>query len=360
MTKIPALIGTTARYNALGTDNTGNVLHAIAARNLLQDHVEFPTSREWTPEDLEKIEGHSHIVIVMANAVRLGRDTNPLAPHHEIMRRNIERTTRPVVVFGLGAQAPYGGETSYRTPPETLNLLKVISERSRRIAVRGEFTADTLRIMGIDNPEVIGCQSCFLSREPEFPHDLVNLAPERTKAVFNYTSMMTEKKLIKTAVENGLDMVGQIEVYEAHAKEGVPYDLGKDVKKFQDMLAYFGISEEQYAAYCRLHFSRFADLDTWLKHMRQYRFSFGTRFHGNMFALQAGTPSLWVVHDERTRELCKFLNLPQISLEKALELNDVGKLREKVDYSEFLKTYPERYRRLKAYVQDAGLAHRLN
>lgn len=359
MTQVPALIGTTARYNALGSDNTGNVLHAVAARNLLQGYVEFPTSREWTPEDVEKIEGHSHIVIVMANAVRLGRETNSLAVHHETMRRNIEKTTRRVVVFGLGAQSPHGGETSYKTAPETLKLLKVISERSRRIAVRGEFTADTLRVLGIDNPEVIGCQSCFLSREPDFPHDLINLAPERTKVVFNYTSMIAEKKLIKTAVESELDMIGQIEVYEAHAKVGVPHDLGKDMKKFTDMLSFIGISEEQYAAYCRAHFFRFADVDTWLNHMRQYNFSFGTRFHGNMFALQAGTPSLWIVHDERTRELCNFLKLPQVSLETALELGDARKLRERVDYGDFLKAYSERYRRLKAYIQDAGLAHRL-
>lgn len=32
-------------------------------------------------------------------------------------------------------------------------------------------------------------------------------------------------------------------------------------------------------------------------------FAWGTRFHGNMAALQNGVPALWVNHDSRTREL---------------------------------------------------------
>jgi hypothetical protein len=112
------------------------------------------------------VEGHSHIIIIMANTVRPGEEVNSLLPHQEVMRRNIEKATRPVVVFGLGAQAAFGKEVRYAAPESTTRLLRVISERSPRIAVRGKFTADALRRLSINNPEVIGCQSCFLSKEP--------------------------------------------------------------------------------------------------------------------------------------------------------------------------------------------------
>jgi hypothetical protein len=356
MNQIPALIGTTTTYRALGTDNVGNVLHAVAARRLLQEYKEFPTSREWTPQEVERVEMHSHIVIVMANALRLGREVTSLSPHHDVMRKNIEKTTRPVVVFGLGAQAVLDKDVSYKAPESTLKLLKVISERSRRIAVRGDFTADVLRRLGINNPEVIGCQTCFMSLRPEFPFDLASKGTEAKQVAFNYTSALVEGPLIQQALQNGFDMIGQQEIYEAHAKEGIEYEANPKIQKF---LKNFDISEETYKAYCRKHFHVFVDTDRWLSHMTKYDFVFGTRFHGNSFALQAGVPTLWLVHDERTRELCNHLKLPQIALADALEWKNVQRFREAADYSEFLKVYPERYRRLKSYVEDAGLLHRL-
>jgi hypothetical protein len=356
MSGIPALIGTTPNYRPLGPDNLGNVLHAVAGRRLLQGYTEFATSREWSPEELERVESHSHIVIIMANAVRLGEEVNSLSPHHEVMRQNIEKTTRPVVVFGLGAQAAFGKEVKYTAPESTMRLLRVISERSRRIAVRGEFTADALRRLGINNPEVIGCQSCFLSRKPEFPFDMTREIDRSSKIAFSYTSSIVEEDLIKSAVDNGFDMIGQQEIYEAHAKAGVEYPVNQKMERFFQSS---GITADRYNAYCREHFHAFADMDQWLSHMKQYGFMFGTRFHGNSFALQAGVPTLWLVHDERTRELCNYLKLPFMALRDALKLKDVRQFMDAVDYSEFLKVYPQRYRKLKSYIEDAGLSHRL-
>ncbi|MBI0434291.1 polysaccharide pyruvyl transferase family protein [Roseomonas sp. KE0001] len=357
MGAFPAVIGTTSKYRSLGTDNVGNVLHAVAGRRLLQRYTEFPTSREWTDDELERVESHSHIVIIMANAVRLGAKESALEPHHEIMRRNIERTTRPVVVFGLGAQAAAMQDAQYSAPPGTLRLLKVVSERSRRIAVRGEFTADALRRLGINNPEVIGCQSCFLSREGEFPFPITDAVDATGTISFNYTSSRVEKRLIQFAVSQGYDMIGQLERFEAHAREGLDFELTSGM---QSLLMFLGMTADQYRAYCREHFHVFNELDPWLAHMKRYSFSMGSRFHGNMMALQAGIPALWLVHDERTRELCDFLKLPHVELHKALEWNRLEDFIEVADYGPFLKAYPERYRRLKAYVEDAGLPHTLN
>jgi hypothetical protein len=65
------------------------------------------------------------------------------------------------------------------------------------------------------------------------------------------------------------------------------------------------------------------DVDAWIEDMRHYPFVVGTRFHGTMAALHAGTPAVCVTHDSRTSEMCDFLNIPSVDIvrfnEKTLE-----------------------------------------
>ena len=60
-------------------------------------------------------------------------------------------------------------------------------------------------------------------------------------------------------------------------------------------------------------------VDQWLEDSSKYDFSIGLRLHGNMVAWQSGTPSLWIYHDARTRELVETMELPRISIEDFLE-----------------------------------------
>ncbi|WP_439594754.1 polysaccharide pyruvyl transferase family protein [Falsiroseomonas sp.] len=356
MSGIPGVIGTGTVYRPLRSDNTGNILHAVAARRLLQSHVDLPTIRPWTDKDLEKARGVSHIVLVMANAIRLGSTQNSLSAFHDIMAQNIARTDQPIVVFGLGAQAASESEVNMTIPEPTLRLLRMIAERSNRIAVRGAFTAEVLEKLGIKTAAVVGCQSCFLSLSPNFPHAMTRPLKEGSQIAFNYTSISREAPLVKWAFERGFDMIGQQESHEEFLQADQPPPADAKMERF---FSAQGISPESYAAYCKAHFRKFFDLDTWLAHMARYDFSTGSRFHGNMFALQAGVPALWLRHDRRTQELCDHLKLPSMPLEEAMRIRDAASLRAAVDYSDFLAAYPARYALFKAYVEESGLPHRL-
>ncbi|MBP0495283.1 polysaccharide pyruvyl transferase family protein [Pararoseomonas indoligenes] len=357
MPGIPGVIGTGTVYRPLRPDNTGNLLHAVAARRLLQDHVELPTGRAWTEREVERAQGLSHIVVVMANAIRLGSTQNGLSPFHEVMAGNLSRVDRPVVVFGLGAQAPSGAEGGTTIPEATLRLLRIIAERSRRIAVRGRFTAEVLERFGIGNAAVVGCQSCFLSRAPSFPHSLDRPLTGEGRIAFNYTSINREGPLVRWAVGSGFDMIGQQEGYEEAIQAGAEPPVDPRMERF---FRTQGLTAEAYATYCRERFRKFFDTDRWLDHLWPYAFSTGTRFHGNMFALQAGVPALWLIHDRRTQELCEHLGLPAVMLEKAMKVRDIAALRAMADPSGFLAGYPARYALFKEYVEEAGLPHRLS
>ena len=70
--RIPAVIGIEP-WSWPGDDNSGNMIHAAAARRILGKYKEFKPALQWTDEQIEKLRAeHSHIVYITANLIRLG------------------------------------------------------------------------------------------------------------------------------------------------------------------------------------------------------------------------------------------------------------------------------------------------
>ena len=171
---------------------------------------------------------HSHIVYITANLIRLGvpRDhpsIKELIASHVTLASNIERAALPVVVFGLGSQAPLAGPYEFNPASETIRLLKVLSDHSRRMAVRGAFTADVCIRLGINNVEVIGCQSIFWHRSPQFSWCLSEPGRDRAGNIAcNFTDARSEAQLIRQAMACGYDVIGQGNGGEAELRQREP------------------------------------------------------------------------------------------------------------------------------------------
>src|ERR1700730_18516429 len=200
--RVPAVVGVEP-WSWKGDDNNGNMIHAAAARRLISKYTEYQKPGEWTKEDIERLRSeHSHIVFVTANLIRLGvpRDDpsmKEIVASQILLAKNIERAGLPIVVFGLGSQAGLNGPFEFTAIPETVRLLKVISAHSRHIAVRGEFTAEACVKLGVKNVEVVGCQSMFWHRSPQFSWKLTNPGAQATgKVAFNFTNAYLEADLI--------------------------------------------------------------------------------------------------------------------------------------------------------------------
>ncbi len=350
-----AVIGISDISGRTGAVNTGNMVHGAAARNLLFDYINVPI-RPWTDQETEQISAEcSHIVVVTANAVRPGApDHHRFANSQKKIAENILRTDLPVVVFGLGVQHEIGKLPEKTLPKATELLLKVLSERSKEIAVRGHFSADYLNSIGIKNVRALGCQSCFYNASPSFIAPAIR--EETKKIAFNYTAPNREKNSISMAVKNGFTMFGQGEAAEVDLLNGDPNSFNKNLK-LRKFFWRSKVSKEEYTDWLKKHFHRFYDMPSWFEKMKQYDFSFGTRFHGNMVALQCGVPALWVVHDTRTMELCDYLALPYMMREDVEKVRDISQLLEATDYGPFEKAYGENYTRLFNYVNDSGISH---
>ena len=51
-------------------------------------------------------------------------------------------------------------------------------------------------------------------------------------------------------------------------------------------------------------------------------YAVGRRFHGNLVAMQAGIPSIFIAHDERVLEMLSSLGFPYLSARAWLEASD--------------------------------------
>jgi Polysaccharide pyruvyl transferase len=367
--RTPAVLGVEP-WSWPGDDNCGNMIHAAAARRIISEYVELKSKDEWTESQLDRLKStHSHIVYVTANLIRIGvprghPSIQNLIASHACVAKNIEKAALPVVVFGLGSQASLHGPYEFRIAPETIRLLKVLSEHSRKIAVRGEFTADACARIGVKNVEVVGCQSLFWHRSPEFSWPLSEPVNDNRNFAFNFTDARMEAKLIQQAMVNGYDIIGQGNGGEEELRCGgggtpasAPIELSWDVE-----LAFAAglLDRRQYEDWIRGHFFQFRRPQPWLDHMRSYRFSYGTRLHGNMAAMIAGTPALWIVHDMRTKEVCDHFRLPYVEISEVRNGVHLEGLLDRADFSRCMQIYPARYRVLYDYVNEAGLPHSLS
>ena len=362
--RIPLVIGNSPR-GGRGNGNNGNFIHGAAARRLLQCYADFHVQHIWTEAELERIRSdYSHVIFIAANGMRLGESSansqiRELARNQANVAENIERAGLPVVVLGLGAQANLNGAPDFTVIEETRRLLHVLSYHSQKVAVRGAFTAEACLKLGVNNVEVIGCQSLFWHLTPHFTRHLTDPTAEPTKKIaFNYTYAQHEAELINQAMSRGHDVIGQGNVAEEdiknNAKEKAPFGWGLPAA-FERGL----IDKERYEDWIRGHFVQFHDAETWIDEMKHYRFSYGTRFHGNMAALISGVRALWIVHDMRTKEMCEHFKLPFAELKTVKEGVDLYNLFESADYLDCINIYPDRYRTLFDYLEGAGVPHSL-
>ena len=166
--------------------------------------------------------------------------------------------------------------------------------------------------------------------------------------------MARERNLVELAVQNGYQTFGQEHPVENAILRGD--ESGLDAEwPWGVLFSRTSVTREAFVAYIKETYRHHYELETWSPAMKEFRFSFGSRFHGNMVAMHAGVPSLWVAHDTRTEDLTSHLRLPSIALDEAMSFKHTEQFIERADYSEFLKAYPHNYRRLSDFLERAGL-----
>jgi Polysaccharide pyruvyl transferase len=363
MTKL-LIRGTKSPFDAISAErmlrdnlianNSGNLLFLETAWKVLSTH-----GTEITPDRLsahrlgaERInERFDHYVIPLANAFRQTYEES-LAR----LTRVIEKLTIPVTVLGVGVQFTKSHQPGATRPfDDTVKAFaRAVLDRSPSIGVRGEVTRDYLGQLGFREVEVIGCPSMFLNGE--------------RLAVAKRTPVLGRDARIGIGVTPRIPAMGPIVMSHVERYPNLEY-LAQDIDSLRLLL--WG-EEPKEAAMAGagplpIHLSHpllrddksvfFVDPWPWLDHMRETDFVFGTRIHGSIAAVLAGTPGYLFAHDARTLELARYFQLPHRALSEVPPDVDAADLYEEADFGPLIAGHPERFRRFTAYLESHGLRH---
>jgi hypothetical protein len=338
----------------MGT-NTGNLLFSDSAHKMLTTPNTEVTSNgistDPSPERAAQInEEYDVFVVPLANAFRPG-----FRKSLDRLSTLIEQLTIPVVVFGVGAQAGDDYETAELKPMEASvkRFASLVLDRSSSIGVRGELTARYLNNLGFSDVDIIGCPSMFLYGDT-FP------------AIRTPDSLTADSRIALNLSPDAIP-VGDISGLARHAHEHYPHltyyaqnTADAEVLLWGDTTPQAGIQQPfplqlSHALLQENQVRMPLDPATWIRELSTYDFAYGTRIHGNVAALLAGTPSVVLTHDSRTLELCRYFDIPHRPLGELSADTDPRDLYEAADFSAMIKGHGERFDRITAFLDRNGL-----
>ncbi|ABG52352.1 hypothetical protein Tery_3237 [Trichodesmium erythraeum IMS101] len=345
--------------------NTGNLLIGYSVTQHLDG--ECVTMKQIS--DPKKIEDECYcVVIAAANFLHTGFDLGFMADF-------LEKIQLPCVVIGLGAQSNNYDITKIKLQEGTIRFVKIIAERSTSLGVRGYYTAQVLAYLGIYNVEVIGCPSFYLSCSPELIikkkpfSDIKKIAINSSRRVTAHSAApekmrLAEIGLLKDAMNHDSDFIAQDEREEAILARKSPADMDTDEKSiFYPILAHYkDLNGEKVKSFFAQRSKVFFDVPSWEAQIRKYDFVCGTRFHGNLIALQNGIPATVIAHDSRTRELSELLGMPHVLVQDVQKMEDISieKLYDLADFSRLHKSYSYLYKRYLSFLKANNLKHVLS
>lgn len=299
--------------------NTGNLAFWYAARLLFEAEEIQLISRDTRPRAVPA--SVEVVVIPAANFLHAGADLGRLA---ELIRA----IGRPCLVVGLGAQAEQEAAPP-RLTTGTLDFLTEAARLSPSLCVRGTFTQEFCRSLGVENTTVLGCPSLLINPDPRLGAKM----EERIAALPAAGPLAVHAACIKPALQGverelarlvrlnpGSSYLVQRPVEMMKAIYGAELATPEERVYFGRCAEFLGFgSPAELAAFLRTHGAVSTAVDAWADSLRRFVAGVNTRIHGTMIGVAAGVPSLCVCHDTRTRELARQHRVPHIGPREFIE-----------------------------------------
>jgi hypothetical protein len=341
------------RKDLIGS-NVGNLLFSNASYRLLQtDGTEVVVgSIRGGRAEAERINATAdHVVIPLANAFRLS-----YAETLDRMSETIEALKVPVTILGVGAQLRLDGKAGRLEGVKgtVARFVRAVLDRSPSIGVRGELTEAYLRGLGFREVEPIGCPSVFL-RGPglRIEKGVDELTPS-SRISLNLSPYV---RGLGPIVERHTARYPNLR-YTAQHREALGMLLGRRRRGAQltgDQSALPTHPDHPLVRDGRTSF--FVDPEPWIRYLGGFDYSFGTRIHGNIAALLAGTPATVLAHDSRTLELARFYDIPFRTMQQVGSDTDAAELYAEADFTAFNAGHQERFDLLAGFLGRHGLHH---
>ena len=339
--------------NLLGT-NSGNLIFADAVfKTLYTGNTEIVTNGySAKPKDAESINGNYDLfALPFANAFR--KSFLPILDRFTLL---IDQLNIPTVVMGIGVQSKLADtkfdELKFMNA-SVKAFCKTVLRRSASIGVRGEITYSYLRSLGFGDHEIdiIGCPSMFYFG-PVFPETqkTTSLSQDDPLSINLSPYVKGIRQLFRTNADyyTNMDYITQ----NNESLDQILW-LGQSLSKTGKVFP----KSAEHSLFKLDKVRHFIDTSTWLKHLEKRKFVFGTRIHGNIAGLLAGTPSFLLVHDSRTLELAEYFHIPHVKFggyEESLLAEDLLSM---ADYTKLHNAHPDNFRRWIAFLEKNDIDH---
>ncbi len=351
---VPADAHIVLRKNLIA-NNVGNLVFAQATHRILSRHdVKIVPGRSMPRRrDVyrSKLGYYDHYVVPLANAFRPA-----FASHLERLTTAIRTMRTPVTVLGVGAQAPLDGDSDARSgalAPLVRDFVSAVLDRGPSIGVRGEHTRQYLASLGFgdEHVRVIGCPSLFwngpglpqLNPVPELDRDsriAVTVSPYVREMGPILTRTLRRHRRATYFAQDHQTLALML---------AEPHRFPRAGKKAPTRPEHIAFSQDR-TVFC-------LDPKTWFDELARHDFTFGTRIHGTIASLLAGTPAVLLAHDSRTLELAEFFELPYRLITDVSPRVHVRELAENADWNGYEQGHQARWTTFETFLIEHGLRH---
>ena len=319
-------------------ENSGNLLFQHAVGKILAGPLSYPSRADLQDSAKAAV---THIVFPAANHLRLGANWSG-------MNKIFDDSSAKIIVLGLGAQAPDldGGRAAIDTltaDPGVRALGDVLARKAAFVGLRGHFSQQVSRRLGIAKIDVLGCPSLFINPDAELGLKIAKrLAGLRDKAAKGDVKLMvaaaapfeireTAKVPAERVMLDWLSKSPGTYVQQSGGTMVMDFARGRyqnvplgPLLSLREILAP-AMPLDDFVALMRTRQRIYWNAEAWIGAAKSHDLAIGTRFHGIMAAIQAGVPGVFLAHDSRTNEMIESMKLPTMPLSllaSGLKLSD--------------------------------------
>lgn len=313
-------------------NNTGNLVFIRALKNIFNPVI-FPL---WDVDSGAFRDDPAVTHYITTELIWLTENT--IYPHVWKMLSGIG--DKPLVPISVGVHSRTDS-TKINLHPDTVKLLRTISERAI-LGVRGEYSAAVLERLGILNLKIIGCPSLYYGMDDTFRLEKKPFR-EGMKTAVNFRTFY------------GSLRPAECEFLTYAANRRMPFaeqtQQELSLENCQNNLPQY----EYLSAWLKEQKRVFFEIDPWVEWLRQFDFSMGSRFHGNVLAVMNGIPALTMVIDGRMQEMTRLFRLPTMDAKDFSMDKPLSYYYDLADFTEFNAVYPKRLAAFRDFLRRNGL-----
>ncbi|AJA56774.1 hypothetical protein QI18_04795 [Lactococcus lactis subsp. lactis] len=341
--------------------NSGNQLFRWALLNLFNQvpHENFVNTWDFSHDKVLQKKKYDYFLLPMSNTLREGGD-DELKLLIDIMKQ----TEAKVLLVGLGGLFPREGFQKLSNEALIREFIETALAKTEVIGLRDNYAYQYLTdYLGYPTEkfEIVGCPSVTyqgykLEKKDYYPikRDRYHPVDEDFKIAVNYIGGEYDYHwasfIDKVLFENKRMDVFFQDIDEARL---LTYGTALADDRRHDLL----VGDTQHFAYLEKRVKFFAHPLEWMDELKNYKFSIGTRIHGNIAAALAGIPVMIIATDSNTAGLAEFHHLPYIWDYELTEKTSLEELyyRACAEMENFYASFAENYDRYMNFIVKNGI-----